>query len=210
MIKKFKPIYILLEVRSGFFCTNPRIRNRMSSSGTHNTAPRTKAHPAALGYSATSEENAHPYRMKDHPLATKTDRHRTNPYQRSYSQSSFLATRTDKRHESREERYFEASLKKEWWNRRPLMDQGNRQQQVGRDEADHFLDTRKEEKRRRIEHILVVEKAARKRTSDPFVGKGDSAKRRRLPDDPVVGQIIDWRQTEDDRHGPNIYEDTKP
>jgi hypothetical protein len=38
-IKKFKQIYILLEVRSGFFCTNPQIRNRMLSFGTHNTAP---------------------------------------------------------------------------------------------------------------------------------------------------------------------------
>jgi hypothetical protein len=76
--------------------------------------------------------------------------------------------------------------------------------------GDHFLDTRKEEKRRRTEHTLVAEKAARKRASDPFIGEGDRAKRRRLLDDPVVGQIIDWRQTEDDRHGPNIYKDTKP
>jgi hypothetical protein len=162
-----------------------------------------------LGYSAISEENAHPYKMKDHSFATNTDRQRTNPYQRSDNQSYSLATRTDKRHESREGRYFEASLKKEWWNRRPLTDQGNRQQQVRRDEADRILDTTKGEKRRRIEHTLVAEKAARKRASDPFIGEGDSAKRRRLPDDPMVGQRIDWRQTEDDRHGPNIYKDTK-
>jgi hypothetical protein len=203
-------IYILLEVRSGLFCTNPRIRNRMLSSGTHNTAPRTKAHPAALGYSATSEENPHPYRMKAHPSYSETDRHRTNPYQRSDSQSYSLVTRTDKRHNSREGRHFEASLKKEWWNRHHLMEQGNRQQQVGRDEADFFLDAGKEEKRR-TEHILVAEKEARKRASDPFIGEGDRAKRRRLTDDPVVGQRIDcWRQTEDDRHGLNIYKDTKP
>jgi hypothetical protein len=90
------------------------------------------------------------------------------------------------------------------------MDQGNRQQQVRRDrEGDHFLDTRKEEKRR-TEQTFVVEKAARKRASDPFIGEGDRAKRRRLTDDPVVGQRIDcWRQTEDDRHGPTIYKDTK-
>jgi hypothetical protein len=101
-------------------------------------------------------------------------------------------------------------LKKEWWNRRPLMEQGNRQQQVRRDEADHFLDTRKEEKRRRTEHTLVAEKAARKRASHPFVGEGDRAKRRRLPDDPVAGQRIDWRrQADHDRHGPNIYKDRK-
>jgi hypothetical protein len=90
------------------------------------------------------------------------------------------------------------------------MDQGNRQQPVRRDEADRILDPRKEEKRRRIEHILFVEKAARKRASDPFMGEGDRVKLRRLPDDPVAGQRIDWRQTEDDRHGPNIYKDTKP
>ncbi len=194
-------------MRSELFCTNPQIRN--ISSGAHNTAPRTKAHPAALGYSAISEENSHPYRMKAHPSYSETDRQRNNPYQRSDSQSYSLATRTDKRHESREGRHFEASLKKESWNRRPLTDQGNRQQPVRRDEADHFLDARKEEKRRRTEHILVVEKAARKRASDPFIGEGDRAKRRRLPDDPVVGQRIDWRQAEDDRHGPNIYKDTK-
>ncbi len=146
--------------------------------------------------------------MKDLSFATNTDRQRTNPYQRSDSQSYCLATRTDKRHESREGRHFEASLKKEWWNRHPLTDQGNRQQQVRRDEPDHFLDNRKEEKRR-TEHILVAEKAVRKRASDPFIGEGDRAKRRRLPDDPVAGQRIDWRQTEDDRHGPNIYKDTK-
>jgi hypothetical protein len=86
------------------------------------------------------------------------------------------------------------------------MDQGNRQQQVRRDEADRILDTTKGEKRRRIEHTLVAEKAVRKRASDPFIGEGDRAKRRRLPDDPVAGQRMDcWRQTEDDRHGPNIY-----
>jgi hypothetical protein len=90
------------------------------------------------------------------------------------------------------------------------MDQGNRQQQVGRDEADHFLDARKEEKRRRIEHILVADEAARKRASDPFIVEGDRVKLRRLPDDPVVEQRIDWMQTEDDRHGPNIYKDATP
>jgi hypothetical protein len=180
----------------------------MLPSGTHNTAPRTKAHPAALSYSATIEENSQPYRMKDHPSSTEDDRHRTNPHHPSFNQSSFLPTRTDKRHNSREGRHFEASLKKEWWNRHPLMDQGNRQQQVMRDE-DHFLDAGKEEKRR-TEHILVAEKEARKRASDPFIGEGDRAKLRRLPDDPVVGQRIDcWRQTEDDRHGLNIYKDTK-
>jgi hypothetical protein len=196
-------------VRSELFCTYPRIRN--ISSGTHNTAPRTKVHQAALGYSATSsEENAHPYRMKAHPSYLETDRYRSNTHQRSDSQSYSLANRTDKRHEGREGRHFEAaSLKKEWWNRRPLMDQGNRQQQVRR-KADHFLDTWKGEKRRRTEHILVADEAARKRASDPFIGEGDRAKRRRLPDDAVAGQRIFWRrQTEDDRHGPNIYKDTK-
>ncbi len=144
--------------------------------------------------------------MKAHPSSAETDRQRINPHHRSYSQSSFLPTRKEQRQESREGRHFEASLKKEWWNRRPLTDQGNRQRDR---EGNYFLDTRKEEKRRRTEHTLVAEKTARKRASDPSIGEGDRAKRRRLPDDPMVGQRIDWRQTEDDRHGPNIYKDTK-